>query len=143
MGARHVLGKHNSTVAARPVSYTVFPLIGPGGWQQLHLCPDAFITLAGRGRTSQREAELQVHPWSGGQDRKAREVALCAHPGPPEQVGRSRVDQMATQDKVVPHIMQGTIILKRHPLGVILYMWVLHEPVLKDRVKLLACAVPF
>ena len=31
-------------------SSTEFPLIGPGGWQHPHLCPDAFKTLAGRGR---------------------------------------------------------------------------------------------
>lgn len=105
--ARHVLGKHNGTVVVRPVSSAAFLLISPGSWQQLHLCPDAFITLAWRGRHITEGGWAPSAPWNRGQGRKAGK-APCTHPGPPMQGERGQVDQMAAHHKGPSHHVGGT-----------------------------------
>lgn len=50
------------------------PLIGPGGWQCPHLCPDAFKTLAGGGRPI-TEGGQRSSAFSVGRAMKAGEMA--------------------------------------------------------------------
>lgn len=82
------------------------PLIGPGGWQCPHLCPDAFKTLAGGGRPI-TEGGQRSSAFSVGRAMKAGEMApstTLAHPWPGS---RGDIRQKAAGDNGVIHILQG------------------------------------
>lgn len=135
LGARHVLGKHHGIMAARPhappLSFCSLALEAGSG----RTCAQMLVTtLAGRGWRITEGGSSE-----GRESGKARDVALCTHPGPPEQGERGRVDQMAAHDKGV-NSDQGTLVPELHPEGR-RALWAACECVL-DGLELSACAAP-
>lgn len=97
-------------------SSTEFPLIGPGGWQHPHLCPDAFKTLAGRGRPI-TEGGQSSSAFSVGRAVRAGEVApatTLAHLG--EQQRLSRPEGCLWQH-CCRTSFKGMLVLKLRPRG--------------------------
>lgn len=97
-------------------SSTEFPLIGPGGWQHPHLCPDAFKTLAGRGRPI-TEGGQSSSAFSVGRAMRAGEVApatTLAHLG--EQQRLSPPEGLLWQ-QCYRTSFKGMLVLKLHPRG--------------------------
>lgn len=90
--------------------------------------PRRFITLAGRGRTSQGEAKCFLRGRPCG---KARKMVFCTHPSPPEQGERGQVDQMGAYDKGVTLHHAGNACPETSPGGKTLHVRMPHEPVLK------------
>lgn len=90
--------------------------------------PRRFITLAGRGHTSQGETKCFLR---GGPCGRARKMASCTHPSPPEQGERGQVDQIGAHDKSVILHHARNACPETSPDRKTLHVRMPHEPVPK------------
>lgn len=111
------------------------PVFLPGGWQWPHLCPDAFTALAGRGWCVTERGQAPNASTEG--RRAGRPGGGPLQPLRPARAGReAEWIRQLLMTSVLPHVMQGTLILKLHPEGRPCTCGLSCECVLEDRLKL-------